>query len=185
MLTSVEEALRTLRELSGLEWEVQVIHGEANPTGSYGVVFRSEEYVPRFEDIVLHRGFQCPLHVRGGYYAAGREGIYFDASVSGALHRFENQIGNRHIFMCTVPIPNEVVIITDENRLEVMRSIVRHDRLAYGVSRQAPHRSEFVKAAEPGSRFRPQNLLLLCPIEAEASKESDDARQDVDSTIPR
>ena len=65
-----------------------------------------------------------------------------------------------------------------------MRSIVRQDRLAYGVSRQVPQRSEFVKAAEPGSRFRPQNLLLLRPMEVQGLQDSDDVRQDADSTTP-
>ena len=74
--------------------------------------------------------------------------------------------------------------ITSDNRLEVMRSIVNHDRLAYGVSQHVPQRSEFVKAAEPGSRFRPQNLLLLRPMEVENSQDSDDVRRDADKTTP-
>lgn len=181
MQTSIAATLEHLTAMSGIEWQVDVIEGNIDPLGEYAVIFRSEEHIPRFEDIVQHKGFQCPSHDKGGYYAAGRGGIYFDATVSGAHHRYTKQIQNHHIFLCTVSSDYEIVHITHDNRLEVMRSQIVRDRLAYGVSAGAAQHAEYVKAVSPGDRFCPSNLLLLHPAKSVASQESDDAHQGADN----
>ena len=182
MILSVDEALQAIQASSGMEWEVSKLQDRV-PDEPFAVVFRSEAHDPRFEDILFNGGFKCPLNSRGGYYAGGIGGIYFDVTVEAAVHRFNKQTENRHIFLLTVPIPRETIHINFDNRLDVMRSPVVRDRLVYGISQRAPQNAEYIKAVAPGHWFIPNTFLLLRPKDDGGQGTSSDSRQDADSKV--
>ena len=121
--------------------------------------FRVVEGRSLVDEVVRHRGFRFPPP--DTIYAAGMGGL--DTTISVALARFhECKVSSKAMFCCEIPEGRfREITVTQDNKLDILRQHRLLDTLAYNMRHGGSFITEFIKAGDANSIWRPTSLFRL------------------------
>lgn len=149
-----------MMDVSSADWETIVVTDGPCPPDALTVYRQvSDEYV---HDVMTAGGFPYPPNDK--VYAGGQGGIYFSTCIEDVLRLARTDAGNngRHYFKCWVPAPSRTIVLTDDNRLDVMRSRTSETTLVHNVRYSGTDaHPEYVSAGQEGDRFQPFRMHFV------------------------
>lgn len=113
------------------------------------------------DEVLRHRGFRFPHPDM--IYAAGKGGVYFDVSIETSIDRYRSSNATQKaLFCCEAPDGNiGNLTITQDNNLEILRQHRTVDTFAHGMKYKGRIITEFVKAGNENSVWRPSSLFRI------------------------